>query len=428
MKKILIILVILQGVLLSAVVETIEVKKTKIPFIFEKDSTLPIASMQIIFQNSGCIVDNDKAGLSKFSASMLNEGTKKLGSTKFALKLEENAVSLSSHSGTETFVVEVSSLKEKFKDAVGFVKELLSDPNFTKESFEKIKLLKSAYLKKKEADFDYIASLERKRLMYANTPLKEASIGTYESIGKLKLEDIVDFYKNHFVLSRAIVVVGGDLDIDEAKKFAIESISMLEVGQNEPLKFFQASEKSEFKETYKDTQQAFVYFGSPYDMNVGDPKIYISRVASFILGAGGFGSRMMEEIRVKRGLAYSAYSRVNITKSHSDFTGYLQTKLESQDEAIKLVKELIKEFVKNGVTQDELDQTKKFLLGSEPLRVETLSQRLSRAFMDYYNGYEIGHSKDELKKIEALKLDELNQFIKEHDEINKLTFSVVTKK
>jgi predicted Zn-dependent peptidase len=136
----------------------------------------------------------------------------------------------------------------------------------------------------------------------------------------------------------------------------------------------------------------------------------------------------MEEVRVKRGLAYSAYARTSLNRSHSAFSGHLQTKLETQEEAIKLVKEVISEFVKKGATAEELEQAKKFIIGSEPLRNETLSQRLNRTFMEYYKGFDIGHSTKELELIEKLTLKDLNDFVASHDEINKLSFSIVTKK
>ncbi len=135
----------------------------------------------------------------------------------------------------------------------------------------------------------------------------------------------------------------------------------------------------------------------------------------------------MEEIRVKRGLAYSAYARVSVSKSSSYFTGYLQTKLDSLDEAQESVNAVIAKFVKDGVTKAELEQTKKFLLGSEPLRVETMSQRLNRTFMEFYKGEKLGHSARELEKIKNLKLKDLNAFIKEHSEINDLSYAIVTK-
>jgi len=412
---------------LSATIEHLEVNGVKIPLIYEKDSTLPIASMQLIFQNSGSIADKERAGISSFSASILNEGTKKSGAVGFAQKLEENAISLSSHSGTETFVIELESLKEQFENGVALLQELLKDPNFTKESFEKVKLLKLSRLKQKENDFDYIASLNLKLLVYKDTPLGHPSRGTKESLEKMKLKDVEDFVSKHLTLKRAIVVIGGDITLKEAKKFAKESLSPLSKGEFEKLPVVKHLEKPSQIVVKKDTKQSYIYFSAPLFVKADDKERYKAKVAAFILGAGGFGSRMMEEIRVKRGLAYSAYSRANIAKSHSSLKGYLQTKLESQDEAIKLVKELISDFVKNGVTQKELDQAKKFISGSEPLRNEMLSQRLNRTFMEYYQNLGLSYHKKELELIENLSLKDLNDFIKSHDEINLLSFSIVTK-
>jgi len=89
--------------------------------------------------------------------------------------------------------------------------------------------------------------------------------------------------------------------------------------------------------------------------------------------------------------------------------------------------EVIDTFVREGVTQSELDQARKFLLGSEPLRVETLSQRLGRTFSEYYSGKPLGWSVQELELIRQLRLDDLNDFIKRHGEINNLSYAIVTK-
>ncbi|MGC9351836.1 MAG: insulinase family protein, partial [Sulfurovum sp.] len=85
-------------------------------------------------------------------------------------------------------------------------------------------------------------------------------------------------------------------------------------------------------------------------------------------------------------------------------------------------------FVAKGITQDELDRAKQFLVGSEPLRTETLSQRLHRAYNEFYYGRPPGFSKEQLKKLEAVTLEEMNAFITSHKELSNITFSVVTKK
>jgi predicted Zn-dependent peptidase len=304
---------------------------------------------------------------------------------------------------------------------------LLKSPNFTERSLEKVKTMTMGSISRKENDYDYVASNALKGLLFEGTVLAQPSAGTLKSVKSITLDDVKSFVKKHLVLSRAIVVVGGDVDIEAVKKELAKVLKTLPKGKAEPLAHFEANSDARTKVLERETQQAYIYFGSPYDMAVNDEDYYKARVATFILGTGGFGSRLMEEIRVKRGLAYSAYARVHVSKSVSYFNGYLQTKIESQNEAKETVQEVIEKFVKEGVTQEELDQTKRFLLGSEPLRTETMSQRLNRTFMDYYKGFPLDHSKKELQKIKELKLADLNSFIKKHREILKLSFAIVTK-
>ena len=412
---------------MAAKIETIEINGIKVPLIYEEDTRLPLVSTQLIFRNSGTISDVEIAGLAKFSAKVLNEGTKKLGSNAFAQKLESKAISISTSTGTETFVMNVSSLKDEYSASLKYLNAILKDPNYSKSSLSKIKTMTLGSLSRKENDFDYVASNELKKLMFSGTVLGQPSSGTKESVESIKLADVKAFIKKHLVLSRAIVVVGGDISIDEVKKEMSKVLKTLALGEDKPLSHFDVTKKAQTSILKRETQQAYIYFGSPYNMSVNDSEYYKARVATFILGTGGFGSRLMEEIRVKRGLAYSAYARVHVSKSSSYMSGYLQTKLDSMDEAKKTVSEVIHEFVKNGVTEDELEQTKKFLLGSEPLRVETMNQRLSRTFLEYYKGFKLGHSQVELEKIKNLKLKDLNKYIKAHKEILDISFAIVTK-
>jgi len=412
---------------MAATIDEIKAKDVNVPIIFEQDKRLPLITMQLIFKNSGSISDTTKAGLAKFSAKVMNEGTKELGSSAFAEALESKAIHISASSGKETFVIELGCLKGEFDEGLKYLQMLLSDPNLTPEVIKKIQTVTLGSLANKENDFDYIASNELKAILFKGSVLAQPSSGTVDSVKSIELSDIENFIKENLVSSKLIVVVGGDTNIEEMKSKAAKIIGSLSVGSaSEVIKCEVAKEPKE-SVIKKDTQQAYVYFGSPYNISIDSDDYYKARVATFILGAGGFGSRLMEEIRVKRGLAYSAYARVDITKSSSSMNGHLQTKLESLEEAKKSVKTIVKEFVKNGVTKSELEQTKKFLLGSEPLRVETMSQRLNRTFMEYYNGQKLGHSDEELERIKNLELKDLNKFIKEHTEILEMSFAIVTK-
>ena len=421
------ILAILQGSLMGAEIKHIDVKGVQIPVIFEEQKSLPILNLQLVFQNSGYIQDGNKSGLVNLSSKLLNEGTKELGSTKFAELLDENAITINTSNGFETFVIELSSLKEESNKAISLLNDLLKSPNYSEDTLSKLKTLMVGSLKRKENDFDYVSQNQLKSILFKNTALENPSSGTIESISKIQLKDIEKFVKKTVNLNNLIIVAGGDFELKEFEKLVNPLLNTLEIGEKVEANKVVFESKNEEKTLLKDTQQAYIYFGSSFNIDSKDEENYKAKVASFILGGSGFGSRLMEEIRVKRGLAYSAYGSISINKSHTYFNGYLQTKNESADEAKKLVSQIVADFVKNGVTQDELNAAKNFLTGSEPLRSETLSQRLNRAFTLYYRGLEQDYSKKELEKIQNLELKDLNHYIKSHNEINNLTFSIVRK-
>lgn len=426
-KKIFLILIVLGNVLMAAKIDEIEVGGVRIPIIFEEDKRLPIFTMQFVFKNSGSIADNTKPGLAKFSSKVLNEGTKTLGSSAFAEALESKAIHISSSIGKETLVMDISSLKEEQDEALKYFDMLLKEPNLTKDVVKKVKTTMLGELSRKENDFDYVASNELKSILFEGSVLANPSSGTIESIKAIEQNDVQEFLTNALVTSKLIVAIGGDVDLDEVKAKLKKILKDFPKGELTPLNNYSVIKEPREKIIKKETEQAYIYFGSPYYISVDSKDYYKAKVAMFILGSGGFGSRIMEEIRVKKGLAYSAYARLDVSKSSSSMSGYLQTKLESQQQAKQSVKEVIEKFVKDGVTKDELEQTKKFMLGSEPLRVEAMNQRLNRTFMEFYNDQELGNSLMELEKIEKLTLKELNEFIKEHKEVLEISFAIVTK-
>ncbi|MCR1815045.1 M16 family metallopeptidase [Aliarcobacter butzleri] len=410
---------------MSATIKHINIKGIEVPIIFEEQKDLPILNLQLVFQNSGYIQDKDKSGLVNLSSSILNEGTKELGSLNFAQILDENAITIHSSNGFETFVIEVSSLKEQSKKAVSLLNDLLKSPNFTQSSLDKIKTIQTGYLKRKENDFDFIAQNQLKAVLFKDTALENPSSGTIESISKIELKDIENFLSKTISLNNLIIVAGGNFTQKEIETLIRPILENLKTGEKSEVKKIDFKSQKSEKTLQRDTEQAYIYFGSSFNIDSKDEENYKAKVASFILGGSGFGSRLMEEIRVKRGLAYSAYGNISINKTHTYFSGYLQTKNETAKEAQELVSKLVEEFVENGVTQEELTAAKNFLLGSEPLRNETLAQRLNKAFTLYYRGLDQDYSKKELEKIQNLKLEDLNNYIKSHKEINNLTFSIV---
>ena len=427
MKKLLILLFVLQGTIMAASLHDITIKDTKVPVVFEEGKYIPIVSIQLVFKNAGHLA-NTIDGQADMAAKLLNEGTKKDGSIGFATKLDAHAVDIGAHTGRESFVIEVSALKSEFPYALERLKELLKDPNYTSEALEQIKHQKLGWLMQKKSDFNHVAANALRATLFKGSALARPYDGTVESIKKLTLDDIQTFITSHLGYNNVIGVVGGDISLEEANNYLKEIVTLLPKVETKEVEKVKASAKKEVAYIEEDTQQAYIFFGAPFDFSYNEKDQYKAKIAEYLLGGAGFGSRMMEEIRVKRGLTYGVYASLRRTKSASYMSGYLQTKLSTQEEAKALIKSVVDHFVKNGITQKELDSTKEFLLGSEPLRTETLSQRLGRAYNDYYYERPLDFSKEQLEKIETVTLKEMNDFIKAHTELSNITFSIVTKK
>lgn len=404
-----------------------EINQAKVPVIYEENHLLPMGFIHLAFRGGGSLSDKNQLGLAKLFAQVLNEGTKELGAVGFAQLLEQKAISLNVDTSTEDLQITLEFLKEYEDEAIMRLKELLKSPNFTQNALEKVKTQMLAALLQKESDFDYLAKLTLKQELFANTPLANATLGTKESIQKIKLEDLKQQFAKVFELNKLVVVLGGDLKIDQTLKRLNNALNFLPQGKAYEEPYFETSDQKSEKVLYKDTEQAFVYFGAPFKIKDLKQDLAKSKVMMFVLG-GGFGSRLMEKIRVQEGLAYSVYIRSNFSKVAHFASGYLQTKLSTQAKSVALVKKIVKEFIEKGMTQQELDDAKKFLLGSEPLRNETISSRLNTTYNYFYLGLPLNFNQTLLNQIQKMSLKEINDFIKAHTEINDLTFAIVSNK
>ncbi|MCZ6155725.1 pitrilysin family protein [Campylobacter ureolyticus] len=395
-------------------------KNLNIPLLYEFDNSMPVVNFKLIFKASGSVANDKFPGLANLVAKMLNEGTSKLGVSEFANLLELKAVNLSVFSGFETFGFEINTLKENFDYGLNLLISLLKDPNFTQKTLDKIKTLIKGEIASNNTDFDYLSRTELNRLLYENTSLEYPQIGTLESIDKIGLNEVKEFFDALFLENLFIVLAG---DIKENINLN-ELLNCFKNGNKNNLPFIKTSDEQKLSFVKKQVEQAYIYFGAPY--NVKKDEIFKANVAIFIFGSSGFGSRLMEEIRVKRGLAYSIYARADFGLSSSKIWGYMQTKNESKDDAIEVIKSEFLKFVKDGVSQDELNSAKNFLLGSVVLQKETMFGRINIKQKEFYMGEEFGELERTLEKIKALNLDDLNKFIKAHDEILNLSFSVVS--
>jgi predicted Zn-dependent peptidase len=410
---------------MGASLERVKVNGVEVTSIFEESRNIPIVSLQLVFTVSGSIADGNSSGLASITSSLLNEGSRGYGSDKFSEMLDERAIHYSSGVGRETFVFHLDSLKENFGRGIELLKEVIKDPNLDEKVLERVKKRAISSILQKQSNYDYVASNELRASLFKDTPLQNPKSGTVESIEKITLQDIREFIRDHIVIERVIPVIGGDLTVESAKSYISDILRVLPHGESVKTPEFRVAKRSD-NTIYRESKQAYIYFGSPLNIRYDSDELYKAKVMFFILGASGFGSRLMEKIRVEKGLAYSVYASSSINRTGSHFSGHLQTKVENLEDAKVIVKSEIESFLKGGATEEELESAKLFILGSEPLRNEKLSSRLSRSFNEFYRGRELGYSVSELNSIENLTLRELNSFISSHSEISELSFTVLT--
>ncbi|HDZ5017098.1 TPA: insulinase family protein [Campylobacter jejuni] len=399
----------------------LESRGVKIPFIFEENSDFPIVILKLVFRNCARSYD-EIAGLAKMFSRILNEGV----DDKFFKDLEFRAINLEANSGFESLEINLSCLKENFDFALKSLEKLLLKPRIEEKILQKLKINALGELASKNSDFDYLAKNLLNAQIFECKEFQSPNDGDEKSIEVLSLKDLQNFYKNFIHLSNLVVILGGDLEEKQAKEDLLKFLSKFQIGKKNTPKNYELSKtiKDEIL-VRQESEQAYIYFATPFFANFKDKDLYLAKIALFVLGQGGFGSRIMEEIRVKRGLAYSAYAMLDMNMSFSRVFGYLQTKNESAKEAKKIVKEVFQNFIKNGITQNELDQAKNFLIGSTPLRYESLSKRLSMTFNEFYQGLNLGHYKEELKLMEDVKLEIINIYIKKHQELLNISFASI---
>ncbi|QOR01852.1 M16 family metallopeptidase [Campylobacter sp. 2014D-0216] len=394
---------------------------TKIDIIYEYENELPVVFFKLIFKNSGKIAEKHHRGCASMLARLFNEGS----NDGFFKSLEYRAIELYAKASFEHFQISIKCLKEHFEFAVEKLQELLLNVRFEEKILQRLKTLALGELASLNTDYDYQAKRLLNKNVFKDEIFESGLDGTKESIEKITLEELQEFMSENLVLDNVLFVFGGDIKEDEVKS-KTEKIGQI-LARNTPNtnKQFMLNENIIEVSEQKSTEQAYIYFCSPFNMQISDEKMYLAKLALFILGQGGFGSRLMEEVRVKRGLAYSAYAMLDVNLNYSRIFGYLQTKNESAEEAKALVKEIFKTFVQNGVEEKEFQLAKQFLVGSMPLRYESLAKRLDIMLNEYLHGLKLGNLKEEVQKIKNTSLEELNNFIQSHSEITKVSFASI---
>jgi zinc protease len=351
------------------------VQRTVLPnglvLIVCEEHSLPFVTFQLLIDSGSWKDPSGEEGLSHLTARGLLLGTSKRKVTAIHEELDFMGASLSSSSGRDYATLSLQVLKKDLHKGWDLFMEVLTQPTFPEEEIQREVEKTLAAIQSAEDQPDEVAEKEFQKTLFLNSPYGHPVEGTKESLPRMTREAINRFYRSYYHPNNAILTIVGDISADEVKKRLLPSLAkwpMAEIPKI-PFKPSFAKEQKAVK-IDRGITQANIIIGHA-GVSRDNPDYYALTIMNYILGGGGFSSRLTEEIRNKRGLAYSVASFFDPGKYPGSFQIALQTKNSSAREAIALSLQGVERIRKELVSEKELEGAKKYLIGSFPMRLNT---------------------------------------------------------
>jgi zinc protease len=393
-----------------------------------EDHYLPIVAVKIAFTGSGVAYDPaDKLGLAELVASLIDEGADGMSSFEFRKRLEELATDISFEVDNDNFYVTIRTMGEDLPEALHLLNIALTKPDFDKQAIKRVKNQVLIELAKNEEDPQYLASRKFSETIFNNHPYSNPKLGTKETIERISRDDLVKFVKTHFTRQNAKISIVGDIAPEAISALLAEKLT-LPYKQLETPKLPEVSinDKGNIIRIEKNIPQSVVIFGMR-GLKRSDSDFYPAYVMNYILGGGGFESRLMNEVREKNGLAYTVYTYLNLMQQAGLINGYVATDGNKVDQSIELIKQQMQKIADEGVTADELQNAKNYLINSFPLKMTKNSDIAN--FVDMMQTESLGV--DFLEKRDSyvtnVTLDEVNLVAKKLLKPENMIFVVVGK-
>ena len=339
--------------------------------LHSEDHSLPFVTVQLLIDGGSRKDPPGEEGLSYLTAKALLLGTS--GHTMAAIneELDFMGASISSSSGRDYSTLGLRALKKDLGRALGLFMEELTQPAFPDGEIRREVQKTLAAIQSEEDEPGEVAEKEFRKALFLKSPYGHPVIGTKESLPKITRESISRFYKDYYHPNNYILVVVGDITSEEVKAKLTPLFEKMPAAEPPQVPFVPSFAKGpETMKINREITQANIVLGNE-GINRGNPDFYAVSVMNYILGGGGFASRMLEDIRNKRGLAYSVASFFDAAKYPGSFQIVLQTKNDSAREAISLALKQMELIRKEPVSDKELDGAKKYLVGSFPMRLDT---------------------------------------------------------
>lgn len=335
---------------------------------------IPMIDVRVTF-SAGSARDGDVPGLATLTSDMLSQGADGMTADQISEAFETVGAQFGSGALRDMAWLSLRSLSdpEYIQPALATFASVLWQPDFPEGDFQRTRKRQLVTLNAEEANPGSIAEKAFFTALYGEHPYAHPSNGTLESVTNIQGKQVQAFYKQFYVAKNGLIALTGDLDRKMAEKLA-ETLSagLLEGEAGKALpKVEPLTESKEIKIPFP-SKQAHVLIGQP-GIERGNPDYYALYLGNHVLGGGGFTSRFVKEVRVKRGYVYSIYSYFMLMAGEGPFQIGLQTRGTQVDDALKVTRDTLNEFMTSGVNEEEINASKQNITGGFPLRIASNS-------------------------------------------------------
>jgi len=328
-----------------------------------EDHTNPLISLAFGFKGGASGDPEGKEGLATFISGMLDEGAGGIPSADFQKRLADHGIEFGFDASKDAFTGSLRFLSDDRDLSFDLLGLALTKPRFDEEPVARMRSQFISSAAQDERDPEAIAGRALNSIMFAGHPYARRTDGTPQSLAAITVDDLKGFVANNFVRDRLSVAVVGDVTPDQLKALLDRAFAALpEKGPPIQVADAKIDDKGGLALIERDIPQTILLFGAP-GIKREDPEFFAAYLVNYALGGGGFSARLMDEVRVKRGLAYGIDTDL-VTLDHAGaIMGSAQTVAAKAGQVVELTRAEFARMQSEGPTQDEIDAAKTYLLG-----------------------------------------------------------------
>ena len=384
----------------------------------------PILSMTLAFRGGSAVLDTaTRSGTTELLSGMMNEGAGTYDSQAFQKALEEHSIDFSFENSRDSFEGSLRTLTQYRELAFELLRLSLTQLRFDGDAVERVRAQIIANLAREAEDPDDIAGKAWWRMVFPGHPYGRSVSGTPETVAAITVDDLRRAVAIGFVRKHLILGFVGDITPAELGPLLDKTFGELPADADRPQVPVAKPVFGDVAVISRDVPQSTVVFGQ-LGIDRKDPDFYAALVLNNILGGGGFASRLTEEVREKRGLAYGIGTYLTTLDYADLWIGDVATQNARVGQSIDLIRQEWKRMADQGPTENELNDAKTFLTGSFALRLDSTGSIAHFLVGIQLQDLGIDYPQKRNSYIEAVTLDDVRRVAKRLDPA-KLSFVVV---